>query len=93
MINLHERMLPTSAGVEPTTSWSPVGRRIQLSHRGWPNLERGLVSRVIFFILQEKNMLRVLIKGASETLFTSTIGFHGELRKTFTFIYFLQCLR
>ena len=26
MINLHERMLPTSAGVEPTTSWSPVGR-------------------------------------------------------------------
>ena len=34
MINLHERMLPTSAGVEPSTSWSPVGRRIQLSHRG-----------------------------------------------------------
>ena len=27
-------MLPTSAGFEPTTSWSPVGRRIQLSHRG-----------------------------------------------------------
>ena len=25
-------MLPTSAGVEPATSWSPVGRRIQLSH-------------------------------------------------------------
>ena len=36
MINLHERMLPTSAGVEPVTSWSPVGRRIQLSHRGRP---------------------------------------------------------
>ena len=34
MINLHERVLPTSAGVEPATSWSPVGRRIQLSHRG-----------------------------------------------------------
>ena len=29
-------MLPTSAGVEPATSWSPVGRRIQLSHRGRP---------------------------------------------------------
>ena len=29
MINLHERMLPTLAGVEPVTSWSPVGRRIQ----------------------------------------------------------------
>ena len=27
-------MLPISAGVEPATSWSPVGRRIQLSHRG-----------------------------------------------------------
>ena len=27
-------MLPTSAGVEPAISWSPVGRRIQLSHRG-----------------------------------------------------------
>ena len=25
MINLHERMLPTSTGVEPVTSWSPVG--------------------------------------------------------------------
>ena len=34
MINLHERMLPTSAGVEPSTSWSPVRWRIQLSHRG-----------------------------------------------------------
>ena len=34
MINLRERMLPTSAGVEPATSWSPVGRRIQPSHRG-----------------------------------------------------------
>ena len=34
MINLYERMLPTSAGVEPATSWSPVGRRIRLSHRG-----------------------------------------------------------
>ena len=27
-------MLPTSAGFEPATSWSPVGRRIQLSHWG-----------------------------------------------------------
>ena len=43
MINLHERMLLTSGGgggggggggAEPATSWSPVGRRIQLSHRG-----------------------------------------------------------
>ena len=34
MINLHEWMLPTSARVEPATSWSPVGRRIQLRYRG-----------------------------------------------------------
>ena len=34
MINVHERMLPTLVGVEPATSWSPVRRRIQLSHRG-----------------------------------------------------------
>ena len=34
LINLHERMLPTSAGVEPAIPWSPVRRRIQLSHRG-----------------------------------------------------------
>ena len=27
-------MFPTSVGVEPATSWSPVGQRIQLSHRG-----------------------------------------------------------
>ena len=26
MINLHERMLLTSVGVKPATSWSPVGR-------------------------------------------------------------------
>ena len=36
MINLHERMLPTLAGVEPVNSWSSDGRRIQLSHRGRP---------------------------------------------------------
>ena len=34
MINLHVRMLPTSAGTEPATSLSPIGRRIQLIHRG-----------------------------------------------------------
>ena len=31
-------MLPISARVEPVTSWSPVGRRIQLSDRGRPYL-------------------------------------------------------
>ena len=30
MINLHQRMLPISAGVEPETSKSPVRRRIQM---------------------------------------------------------------
>ena len=48
MINLHERMLPTSAGVEPTTSWSPVGRRIQLSHRGRPKVKYRAVIRYLY---------------------------------------------
>ena len=46
MINLHERMLPTSAGIVPATSWSPVGRRIQLSHRG-----RQIVIIIIIIII------------------------------------------
>ena len=29
--------MPTSAGIEPATSWSPNGPRIQLSHRGRPS--------------------------------------------------------
>ena len=45
MINLHERMLSTSAEVEPATSWSPVGRRVQLSHR-----DRQKVSIVFLFL-------------------------------------------
>ena len=37
MIDLQERMLPTWAGVEPATSWSPVGWRIQMSTEASPN--------------------------------------------------------
>ena len=40
MINLHERMLSTSAGVEPATSWSPVGWRWRSGNRGF-NPRRG----------------------------------------------------
>ena len=55
MINLHKRMLPTSAGVEPATSWSPVGRRIQLSRTldrldqgiGWPGRRAGQEGREV----------------------------------------------
>ena len=50
MVNLHERMLPTSAGVEPATSRSPVRRRIQLSHRGrpqWVGLLPGQISNLV----------------------------------------------
>ena len=32
-------MLPTLEGVEPMTSWSPVGWRIQLSHWGWQDIQ------------------------------------------------------
>ena len=43
MINLHERMLPTSKEVEPVTSWSPVGRRIHLSHDFMINLHKRML--------------------------------------------------
>ena len=57
MINLHERMLPTSAGVEPAT-WSPVGRRIQLSHRGQlPSVSKPLNAQY----LQVKNRFESII--------------------------------
>ena len=42
-------MLPTSAGVEPATSWSPVGRRIQLGHRGQPFLSDNFHFLVVKF--------------------------------------------
>ena len=38
-------MFPTSVGVEPATSWSPVGRCIQLSHRGRPNSQIFLLNK------------------------------------------------
>ena len=45
-INLHKRMLPTSAGVEPATSWSPVGRASNwATEAGWngqKNLKQNL---------------------------------------------------
>ena len=54
MINLHERILPTSAGVEPVTSWSPVRRRIQLSHRGRPmmDIKINLNQYQLYFMVQ-----------------------------------------
>ena len=54
MINLHERMLPTSAGVEPGTSWSPVGRRIQLSHRGRLGTAQMMIFSLVVMIGLEK---------------------------------------
>ena len=38
MINLHERMLPTSAGVEPATFWSPVGRTSNWATKAGPRV-------------------------------------------------------
>ena len=40
-------MLPTSAGVEPATSWSPVGRRIQLSHEAGRPSSSNIVDVVV----------------------------------------------
>ena len=61
MINLHERMLPTSAKVEPTTSWSPVGRRIQLSHRD------NQTSRSWIYLAQLHDRLRKVVETAANT--------------------------
>ena len=46
-------MLPTLAGVEPATSWSPAGRRIQLSHQAG---RKGLNS----WFTSINNMLKLL---------------------------------
>ena len=64
-------MLPTSAGVEPATSWSPVRRRIQLSHRG--RLLQGVSNQLkrLFFIHSEGLYITEL-----EHL-ESTVTFHG----------------
>ena len=53
MINLHERMLPTSAGFEPATSWSPVGRGIQLSHRGRLKMLERVLGESVMLTLQQ----------------------------------------
>ena len=81
MINLHERMLPTSAGVEPATSWSPVGRRIQLSHRGhsqqlrWPYI-------LLSVIVNKEDNLLVTSSLLSSTQRTCCNGLHSD-RKQF----------
>ena len=66
MINLHERMLPTSAGVEPATFWSPVGRRIQLSHRGRLNDVAQIISLKGLDILSGDAVLSTLFLLPSE---------------------------
>ena len=45
MINLHERMLPTLAGVEPATSWSSVGRASNWATKGWHEMSRLVFSK------------------------------------------------
>ena len=54
MINLHERMLPTSVGVEPATSWSPVGR-VQFNPRrgrqhSFVEIDHEIFSTVILYL-------------------------------------------
>ena len=71
MTNLHERLLPTSAGVEPATSWSPVGRRIQLSHRGRYTAE-----------LRRYNVLEVVYK---DNIPDNSLNTLSMLEKEFTY--------
>ena len=55
--SVYERMLPTSAGVEPASSWSPVRQRIQLSHRG----QQALL-KIKFFIKAIFSQIKVFQK-------------------------------
>ena len=81
MINLHERMLPTSAGVEPATSWSPVGRRIQLSHRGRPS-GVGLLSTIISMPVAVGLQAGVIVCGLLGAAENSLVGgFESKLGK------------
>ena len=90
-INLHKRILPTSAGVEPMTSWSPVGRRIQLSHWGRPILIRLCkhltesllgthVQRYIFWVVVQLLTLCMLRKNFSRQHFEIFLLFFLENR-------------
>ena len=61
-------MLPTSEGVEPATSWSPVGQRIQLSHRGRHHqvLER-IVDSLIRQLVSTNDFQFGFVPGSSTT--------------------------
>ena len=57
MINLQERMLPTLAGVEPTTSWSLVrcaGGRGFDPHRGW---QHSFVTRYLLYLISSYSVI------------------------------------
>ena len=61
-------MLPTSAGVEPATFWSPVGWRIQLSHRG--RLRQKLTTVLLVSTeKQEKNISLISLLSVAMVLF------------------------
>ena len=61
-------MLPTSAGVDPATSWSPVGRRIQLSHRGRQHSRYEMRLKIEAYILLQI-FIKQLIKLAERVFF------------------------
>ena len=79
-INLHKRMLPTSAGVEPATSWSPVGRHIQLSHRGQLYLETTIQCTRTVKVEQYVLYRRSLWKQIADSVYLCAILNNGMLQ-------------
>ena len=93
-INLHERMLPTSAGVEPVTSWSQVGRASNWATEAKYCLFSFIVSRLKIKLSMSDplyNTLHTEIYQVGElqlTLFSSNTDTSKPLLTVFTLLCF-----
>ena len=81
MINLHERMLLTSAGVEPAT-WYPVGRASNWATQAGIHYSFGLLK--IFVELQTVNVA-FYQTAPSEAVWTGCALFACHLSETFVY--------
>ena len=61
MINLHKRMLPTSAGVEPATSWSPFGRALGCSDANRSQMSKCMTKSSIRLVQPAKTQTSMCI--------------------------------
>ena len=82
---LNSQSLDLQSDMLPSVLWSLLPLHL-ISHL---NFEMTDIQSDLFYFIRKHNMLWILIRGASEALFTSIICCHGEVRKSPTFIYFL----